>query len=82
MLHGVIHGRAELHARVRHWLQRGDLTRIVQRLLAAGNDRPLSDLLRAAELFPFAIESGASQVTQSPRLQVYQQGQEMTLVHV
>jgi hypothetical protein len=38
MLHGTIHGRAELHARVRHWLQRGDLTRIVQRLLAAGFD--------------------------------------------
>lgn len=50
-------------------------------MTAYGNDRPLSDLLRAAELFPFALESGASQVTQSPRLQVYQQGQEMTMVH-
>jgi hypothetical protein len=50
-------------------------------MTAYGNDRPLSDLLRAAELFPFALEFGASQVTQSPRLQVYQQGQEMTMVH-
>jgi hypothetical protein len=50
-------------------------------MTAYGNDRPLNDLLRAAELFPFALEFGASQVTQSPRLQVYQQGQEMTMVH-
>ena len=50
-------------------------------MTAHGNDRPLSDLLRAAELFPFTLEFGASQVTQSPRLQVYQQGQEMTMVH-
>jgi hypothetical protein len=50
-------------------------------MTAYGNDRPLSDLLRAAELFPFTLEFGASQVTQSPRLQVYQQGQEMTMVH-
>lgn len=51
-------------------------------MTAHGSDRPLSDLLCAAEMFPFALEFGASQVTQSPRLQVYQQGQEMTIVHV
>jgi hypothetical protein len=50
-------------------------------MTAYGNDRPLSDLLRAVELFPFDVAVGASQVTQSPRLQVYQQGQEMTMVH-
>jgi hypothetical protein len=51
-------------------------------MTAYGNDRPLSDLLRAVELFPFDVAVGASQVTQSPRLQVYQQGQEMTMVHM
>lgn len=38
MLHGTVHGRAELHARVRHWLARGELTQVVQRILAAGFD--------------------------------------------
>ena len=38
MLHGTVHGRAELHARVRHWLERGELTQVVQRILAAGFD--------------------------------------------
>ena len=37
---------------------------------------------RAVELFPFDVAIGASQIMQSPRLQVYQQGQEMTMVHV
>ena len=56
------------------WLLEASMT-------ANGSDRPLSDLLRAVELFPFDVAVGASQVTQSPRLQVYQQGQEMTMVH-
>ncbi|NUQ36652.1 MAG: hypothetical protein HUU23_02420 [Caldilineales bacterium] len=51
-------------------------------MTAHGSDRPLNDLLRAVELFPFDLGPGAGQVTQSPRLQVYQQGQEMTMVQV
>ncbi len=51
-------------------------------MTAYGNDRPLSDLLRSAELFPFDLGPGAGQITQSPRLQIYQQGQEMTMVSV
>lgn len=50
-------------------------------MTANGSDRPLSDLLRAAELFPFDLGPGAGQITKSQRLQVYQQGQEMTMVH-
>lgn len=51
-------------------------------MTAHGNDRPLNDLLRAVELFPFDLGPGAGQVMQSQRLQIYQQGQEMTMVQV
>jgi len=50
-------------------------------LLSRGADLPLNDLLRAAELFPFNISLTAHDLMQSNRLQVYQQGQEMTMVH-
>ena len=50
-------------------------------LLSRGVDLPLNDLLRAAELFPFSISFMAHDLTHSNRLQVYQQGREMMMVH-
>ena len=50
-------------------------------LLSRGVDLPLNDLLRAAELFPFSISFMAHDLTHSNRLQMYQQGHEMMMVH-
>ena len=38
MVHGTIHGRGELHDRIRRWAERGMPGQVVERLLAAGFD--------------------------------------------
>ncbi len=38
MVHGTVHGRGELHDRVRHWTERGMPGQVVERLLAAKYD--------------------------------------------
>lgn len=45
-------------------------------------DQPLSDLLRSPSLFPFDITLTATQLTESERLQLYRQAQEMTMVYL
>jgi hypothetical protein len=51
-------------------------------LTSRKTDAPLADLLRSAELFPFVITATSQDLVKSNRLQIYQQGQDMMMVHV
>lgn len=51
------------------------------RLCAHRSDVPFNDLVRTPALFPFSVQVTPADLRRSPRLQVYQQGQEMTMVH-
>jgi hypothetical protein len=51
-------------------------------LTSRTGDAPLADLLRSAELFPFVITVASQDLVESNRLHIYQQGQDMIMVHV